>query len=230
MPDIGGAALTSARMYSQGGVLGSERRSTGEGRWRGMSTCQTPLRAGRHLAAVLALVPLLALPACSVDDEPAGAPPPEATATTAQAPGDQGHVLPTPPPQPTDDATSDQAALEVGTAAITAFARPDLPADQWWAELAPMLSPAATEAYLGTDPAEVPAHAVTGPAWSGESPSAYLAMTFVPTDAGDYAVLLVRDGGGAPWLVERMTLVPADATAQPSPTTEQPSPTTEQGS
>lgn len=159
--------------------------------------------------ATLALVALLAPAGCSSEPEPeraAGVRPP-ATATTAPGPGDHGGSLPPPPPQPTDDAASARAALDVGTAAVTAFARPDLPPDRWWAQLRPLLTPAALEAYAGTDPAEVPARAVTGPAWSGESASPYLALTFVPTDAGEYAVLLVRDGGGAPWLVERITQV-----------------------
>jgi hypothetical protein len=173
----------------------------------------------------MALGTLLGLAACATGDDPAGPGPPDTTAapqatatTAAPGPGDAGHALPPPPPHPTDDATSDQAALAVGTAAVTAFARPDLPAELWWAGLSPLLSPAATEAYVGTDPAEVPAHTVTGPAWSGESESTFLALTFVPTDAGDYAVLLVRDGGNAPWLVERISLVPADATDSATPT------------
>ena len=194
-----------------------------------MPTPRVRRPARRPVVAALVLGALLGLAACATDDDPAGpgradaTAPPQATATTAApGPGDAGHVLPPPPPHPTDDAASDQAALEVGTAAVTAFARPDLSAEQWWAGLAPLLSPAATEAYQGTDPAEVPAHAVTGPAWSGESESTFLALTFVPTDAGDYAVMLVRDGGSAPWLVERISLVPADATdaADPSAGTE----------
>ena len=176
----------------------------------------TACRAGRRLAAPLVLASLLALQACSTEPvgraaEPAGTP-----TTTSPDAGDAGAALPPPPPAPTDDAESDEAALAAGAAAVTAFARPDLPAERWWSDLQPLLSPAAVEAYAGTDPAEVPARAVTGPPWQGESDSPYLALTFVPTDVGDYAVLLVRDGGGAPWLVERITLVPAEASATPS--------------
>ncbi len=93
---------------------------------------------------------------------------------------------------------------------MVAFARPDLDAEQWWAELSPLLSPAATVAYEGTDPQMVPPRAVTGPPRSAQSPSPYLATVIVPTDAGEYAVLLVREGGGAPWLVERITPTAAD--------------------
>jgi hypothetical protein len=181
-----------------------------------MSVC----RAGRRMGAPLVAAMLLALPACSMESTGSRADSPSATAA-APLPGHAGEALPTPPPAPADDAASDQAALAVGVAAVTAFARPELPAEQWWSELRPLLSPAALEAYVGTDPAEVPAHAVTGSPWRGDSASSYLAMTFVPTDAGDYAVLLVRDGGGAPWLVERITLVPADATATPTSATAQ---------
>lgn len=136
-----------------------------------------------------------------------------AAPTDATPSTDAGHrtgTFPAPLPHPTDDAASATSALALGTAAVTAFARPDAPPDRWWAELAPLLSPAAALAYEGTDPAEVPARLVTGPAWAGVSPSSFLATVFVPTDAGDYAVLMVREGSGAPWLVERMTLVPAD--------------------
>jgi hypothetical protein len=174
-------------------------------------------RAGRRTAELLVLASLLVLPACSTD-RVAGLADTPAAATPAPPPGDVDAELPTPPPAATDDPASEQAALDAGAAAVTAFARPELTPEQWWAELQPLLSPAATEAYAGTDPAEVPAGTVTGPPWRGESDSSYLALTFVPTDAGDYAVLLVRDGGGAPWLVERITLVPADATSTPAGT------------
>ena len=188
-----------------------------------MSACG----AGRRLAALLLLASLLALQACSTEPIGSAAEPFSTPTTTSPSAGDAGASLPPPPPAATDDATSDQAALAAGAAAVTAFARPDVSAEEWWAELQPLLSPTAVEAYAGTDPAEVPARAVIGPPWQGESDSPYLALTFVPTDVGDYAVLLVRDGGGAPWLVERITLVPAEASATPGTPT--PSPAGDQG-
>ena len=75
---------------------------------------------------------------------------------------------------------------------IVVDARDPLGQADWWAGVSPLLSPSAVVAYAGTDPAEVPAHRVTGAARVGTSPSAFLASVFVPTDAGDYAVLLVR--------------------------------------
>jgi hypothetical protein len=167
-------------------------------------------RRGLQVRATTLLTAVLLLAACSAEPRQVrsdGAS--TATATAPTAPGDADAVgrLPAPLPAPTDDAESQRSALDLATAVVTAFARPELAQEPWWADLAPMLTPAATEAYLGTDPAQVPASAVTGAAWWGESPSSYLAMVFVPTDAGDYAVLLAREGGGAPWLVERISQV-----------------------
>jgi hypothetical protein len=159
---------------------------------------------------------VLLLGGCSGEPRDAG---PADAATAATTPPVSGHgsePLPAPLPQPTDDAPSQEAALVRGAEAVTAFARPQLDPGLWWAELSPLLSPAAAEAYAGTDPVEVPAREVTGPPRTGTSPSAFLATVFVPTDAGEYAVLLVREGGGAPWLVERITQVPPDAVDPPA--------------
>lgn len=163
---------------------------------------------GAPVLPVLLAALVAVLAACSAD--PAGSRPGDAAVPTSSAalPGHaEGSTLPTPLPQPTDDLASQESAVTQATAAVTAFARPDLDPETWWDGLAPLLSPAALEAYAGTDPAEVPARAVTGPAWPGESPSSYLATVFVPTDVGEYAVLLVREGGGTPWLVERISQV-----------------------
>jgi hypothetical protein len=69
------------------------------------------------------------------------------------------------------------------------------------------------EAYAGTDPANVSGRQVAGPpAFAADPGSAYLARVVVPTDAGDYEVLLSRTGAGAPWLVRT---VPAAAGGTP---------------
>jgi hypothetical protein len=119
---------------------------------------------------------------------------------------------------PTDDDASARAALDAASTAVAAFARPDLTAPAWWGGLSPLLTPAAVVAYAGTDPAEVPAHRVTGSARAGTSRSPFLASVFVPTDAGDYAVLLVRTDAAAPWLAERFVLADAAASSA-APTT-----------
>ncbi|MGY1634285.1 hypothetical protein ACI784_21510 [Geodermatophilus sp. SYSU D01186] len=156
------------------------------------------------MATVLAAA--LALAGCS-DAPAADEPQPQATTEPTVVAGDADAMLPPAPPAPTDDDASRSAALDAASAAVTAFARPTLDPAQWWAELQPLLSPAAATAYEGTDPAAVPASAVTGPPQPTPAVSAYLSTVLVPTDAGEYAVLLVREGDGAPWLVERITPV-----------------------
>jgi hypothetical protein len=109
------------------------------------------------------------------------------------------------PLPPTQDATSSAAAVDLAQRAMTAFARPTVDAETWLTELSPLLTPGARSAYVGTDPDEVPAHAVTGPGRAENSPSAFLAHVVVPTDVGDYRLLLSREGGDAGWLVETIT-------------------------
>jgi hypothetical protein len=192
---------------------------------RGVIGVGTRARAGRRCSwAVAAVAVALAAGGCAGAPEVSGS---DASPTTAAPPSVAGHsagTFPAPLPHPTDDAASQDAALTLGAAAVTAFARPDIAPDQWWAELTPLLSPAAAVAYEGTDPEQVPAREVTGPAWSGTSPSSFLATVFVPTDAGEYAVMLVREGSGAPWLVERISRVQAEPTPTPAPPTDQAGP------
>ncbi|GAB4082769.1 hypothetical protein GCU67_20305 [Modestobacter muralis] len=109
------------------------------------------------------------------------------------------------PVPPSQDAASSVAAVDLAQRAMTAFARPTLGADPWFTELAPLLTPATRSAYTGTDPAEVPARAVTGGGRLEESTSAFLAYVVIPTDVGDYRLLLSRESGTADWLVETIT-------------------------
>jgi len=105
---------------------------------------------------------------------------------------------------PVWDTQSREAVTRTAEKAMTAFARPGMAADQWWDELEPLLSAAAQLDYSYTDPANVPASAVTGPGTLVDDSSAYLGYVTVPTDAGMYTVVLSRLDGAAPWLVERL--------------------------
>lgn len=143
-------------------------------------------------------------------DAPAG-PAPAGPAASVQAPADaeghtdEDHDLPSAEPVPVWDAVSTAAAVRAAEQTMRAFARPAAAEADWWRTLAPLLSLSAAAAYQDTDPREVPARRVTGPARLVATPSVYLAEAQVPTDAGVYTVLLVRDGAGAPWLAERIT-------------------------
>jgi hypothetical protein len=108
-------------------------------------------------------------------------------------------------PVPTWDAASRAAVTAAATTALTAFARPGLSYDQWWAALEPLLSAQAQLDYAYVDPANVPAKAVTGAAQIVDESSAYVAHVQVPTDVGTYTLVLSRVDGSAAWLTERIT-------------------------
>lgn len=103
------------------------------------------------------------------------------------------------------DDRSRAAVVEAATTAMRAFARPDLDDVAWWDELEPLLSAQAQLDYAYTDPANVPARGVTGDATLVDDTSAYVGRVAVPTDVGSYTVVLSRQDGAAPWLVERIT-------------------------
>jgi len=129
----------------------------------------------------------------------------QAPLSMGSGPDDADESAPPPPGPASQDAASTAAAVAVALQTMTAFARPTVDAGTWFVELEPLLTPAARTAFYGTDPDEVPAHAVTGPGRPETTPSAYLATVTVPTDVGDYRLLLSREDGAAGWLVETIT-------------------------
>jgi hypothetical protein len=113
-----------------------------------------------------------------------------------------------------DDASRNEAQA-LAQDVMTAYARPDLAQEQWWAEFSPHLSAQAAYDYQWVDPAAIPAKAVTGPATITAEPSVYLAELTVSTDAGTYGVLLSRTDGPSAWKVERIT--PPESLEEPAP-------------
>jgi len=111
-----------------------------------------------------------------------------------------------PRPVPTWDAESRESATAAAVKVMTAYARPDLSFDQWWADLQPLLDSKATQDYSYMDPARIVATGVTGPAVITDDTSAYVAFVDVPTNAGTYGVVLSRADADAPWLAGRFIL------------------------
>lgn len=167
---------------------------------RGLRTART----GAVIGAIIALAGCTSSPQVGAASGPS-APGALPTATLgAPAMDDHGDAAAL-APSPTWDPASEVEAVRVATGALTAFARPDLDEQTWWTGLAPYLSPTAALAYQGTDPANVPARALTGAGQLEGESTPYLARARFPTDVGMYTVLVSRDGAGAGWVVEAIT-------------------------
>ncbi|WP_052720125.1 hypothetical protein [Actinoplanes rectilineatus] len=144
----------------------------------------------RRLAAVCGLAVLLTA-GCSPTNS--------STAPSEQATTASGHPAPIGGPRR-------NAALLAAVTYIRLWARPTLDRNAWYTGMQPMVTPAYAQLLADTDPAQVPAHAVTG------SPRAVSANTAVvvadvPTDAGLIRVTIASTGGR--WLIDH---------ARPAPT------------
>jgi len=112
---------------------------------------------------------------------------------------EEGQGPPVPP-----EAESAELAQSRATAFMRAFARTDLPQQQWWDGVAGYFTPAAWPVYRTTDVANVPVHEVVeGSAALLPNSTEYRAEVSVDTDAGTYTVMLLR--ADEDWLVDRAT-------------------------
>lgn len=171
---------------------------------------------GRAIGGI-AWVVALVLAGCTGPGQPT-ATSPTASAATSAAPA-AGQFM-TPPsgvidedtgeivgvdPVPEWDEESRSSVVDAAETAMRAFAQPDLSYDDWWVWVEPLLTQQAAQDYAHVDPANIPAHEVTGGGVIVEDTSAYVATVEVPTDVGAYRVLLIRQDADAPWLVSRLT-------------------------
>lgn len=171
-----------------------------------------------RLSAGLALLTMLGLTACATD-EPAETAVPTATPTSTMFVPDLDQFTP-PPEGIIDDKTgqttgpkapavwdeaSRAAVIAAAETAMTAYARPTVDANTWITELTPLLTPKAAKDYNYSRNSNIPATQVTGPGVIVKDDSVYLAHVEVPTDAGTWTLMLVREYGDSPWLVERFT-------------------------
>ncbi|PPK98187.1 hypothetical protein CLV92_102340 [Kineococcus xinjiangensis] len=93
-------------------------------------------------------------------------------------------------------------AVDRAVGFLRAFARKDLPQEEWWRGVVGFFTPAAAEVYSATAVENVPVSAVDAASARLEPAStAFLAVVTVDTDAGPHAVTLARAEGR--WLVER---------------------------
>lgn len=165
------------------------------------------------IATPIILAAALSLAACSTspgqDPAPAESNGSYASAAPSQSSDDHDHSAEEEEdhpsvPVPEANAASQTDAIAAATAAVTAFARPSLPEEQWWNELLPLLSQKGAVAYEGTLPSNIPVTAVTGAAVVLDASTDVATLVEVPTDAGAYIVTLVRGSTTEPWLAERI--------------------------
>jgi hypothetical protein len=140
---------------------------------------------------------------CAVMQAPLSSTTPTANRATASpsTPGDNS----TSQSQPTHPLTATDAAAATTTAdtAMRLYARPTIDAGAWIAALDPFLTQNAAATLDGTDPTSIPADSLTGPASVSPASTAEGALVSVPTNAGTYQLLLLRDASG--WLIDTIT-------------------------
>lgn len=136
--------------------------------------------------------------------------------STAPTPTSTNPVNPTPPsdtgatvaPVPEAESDSQDAAIDAATAALTAYAQPELPYEEWINGLYPHLTQTGAAAYEDTDPARIPVREVTGRGVILPASTEVALIVQLPTDAGNYNVSLSRPGVESAWLADRIR--PAD--------------------
>lgn len=146
-----------------------------------------------------AILAVLLSTGCATQSE--NEPQPEPTVTAQDEAhtheGDESHH---PANRDTESLTS---ASETARAAMTAFARPNLDRETWFTELRPYLSQRAGRDYAYLEPHVLPVNEVTGEPRLDEADTSLVLSVFVPTNAGEYELILTRDDGASPWQVSR---------------------------
>lgn len=180
----------------------------------GEVTGRSGRRSVRARTAAAVLVMAVAFGGCARQGDPTPEPS-SATSTSSSTspspaqtvPGANDADLETAPANPEPPVWDESARISAGqtaSAAVAAFARPDLDYAAWWEGFSPFLTDIARGSYGTVDPANLTASAVTGDPVLEAEETPYLAWLQVPTDAGVLRVLLSRTAVGDPWLVERI--------------------------
>lgn len=174
-------------------------------------------RVGGVVVVTVCLATVLGACSATPDPDPRGSPVSSAPSPVAVPTGltpaptdvpeqyDDGSTgTPMPGSTLTLGAAARTSALDTGKQVMTLFARREVSADQWWTDLAPYLTPKATQAYKYTDPRNVPPTKITGNLTLTPASTPLVARVSVPTDAGVYLVILSRVEESPQWLADRI--------------------------
>lgn len=143
------------------------------------------------ITATAAVAGMLLLAGCTTPDDIEQ---PTPTPTAVQGP-ERPEGFPTlgePVADDKADFKSQQEAVAAAEAAMTAFVSHDRDYDAWWAELSPLLTVEAQDAWAYTDPRMITVTQLTGPPTIVDAPSSTLVIVDVPTDIGVWRLELVR--------------------------------------
>lgn len=110
----------------------------------------------------------------------------------------------TPQPRLTLDEPARASAIETGTKAMQLYSRRNVSAEKWWADLVPLMTQQAAQAYRGTDPKRVPPLKITGTGKLTPASRPLSARVSVPTSLGEYLVILARTEEAPMWRVDRI--------------------------
>lgn len=205
----------------------SRRTATSGLLWEALTPAiRWPLHSPRRLAALLVGLVVLIWLFAAVRPSPGAPPSPTSAATSAQAPGVSATVNSSSsasrpvvsetssitPPAPVATVAPSAPLVEVAVRFVTGWARPDLPAEAWQAELIPLATPAFAAQLRTVVPGNVPARSVNGNPAVG-SLSQLQAEVTVPTDAGPVLVALASMGSA--WKVSSVTPAGGPATRTP---------------
>lgn len=94
---------------------------------------------------------------------------------------------------------------------FTTWNQPSLDYATWWGGLEPLLALPARQAYLATDPANIPEIRVTGPyRLAPEAPDdpETTALVHVPTDRGAFGLFMQHAGPEEPWFLLQIEFPP----------------------
>lgn len=151
---------------------------------------------------VLAGVTVIAVTGCTASQASVMPMGPTVSESPSPGPAHFGETDVVVPPE----VSSDGAAVAVNGAveALTAFARPGLGYDEWWAGVLSRLSEQAGVAYEMTDPSLIPVHTITGPGTVHAGSTELSLIVQIPTDDGVYNVTMTRSSPDGPWLADRI--------------------------